>query len=327
MKMRNDIDSIIKLLSEIQSYQEICIISHINPDGDSLGSLLSLGLALSQLKENGLTLALADEIPLSYKFLPQVDLIQDIDNTKYYNLLITLDCADKYRTGLDDTFLKNNVGKIINIDHHISNTIFGDFNLVDTKSSSTGEIVYKLLTNMKLLITKDIATCIYVALSTDTGSFKYDNTSSKTHLVASELIDVGIDTDWINTELYQSRSLEKTQLLIESLQTMELFDNNRIGIAILTKDMFINTNAKIHDADSIVEFICDIKSVKVACILKEFDNNIIKVSLRSKYDIDVAQIAMIFGGGGHSKASGCTIYENIEKAKFLILDTIKSNLR
>lgn len=325
--MTNDFNSISRVLSKIDAYQEICIISHVNPDGDSLGSLLSLGLALGQLKENGLTLALDDEIPSSYEFLPQIDLIKAIDTTKHFNLLITLDCADKTRTGLDDSFLKNNVDTIVNIDHHISNTKFGDFNLVDTDSSSTGEIVYKLLTNMKLNISKDIATCIYVALSTDTGSFKYDNTSSKTHLVASELIDSGIDINWINTELYQNRSLEKTRLLIESLKTMELYENNKIGIAIITKEMFNNTNANIHDADSIVEFIRDIDTVKVACILKEFDTNITKISLRSKYDIDVAKIAISFGGGGHTKASGCTICESIEKAKLLVLDKIKDSLR
>jgi len=325
--MNSDFNSVKDILLQIQNYQEVCIISHVNPDGDSLGSLLSLGLALGKIKHSGLTLALADEVPNSYAFLPKIDLIKMIDSRKHYDLLICLDCADINRTGLDNSFLENNVDAVVNIDHHVSNTKFGEFNLIDDSLSSTGELVYKLIKNMKIELTKDIATCLYVAISTDTGSFKYDNTSAQTHLVIAELINAGIDIGLINIELYQKRSLERTKLFIESLKTMELHSDNEIGFATITKEMLIKTEAKIQDAESIVEFIRDINSVKVAFILKEIEENVTKISLRSKCSIDVSEIAVSFGGGGHAKASGCTINVNLDKAKKLILDKIMDNYR
>lgn len=324
--MNNSLDSINEVLLRVHSYEKVCLISHIHPDGDSLGSLLSLGLALMQVKDTNLTIALSDEIPPSFNFLPGIDFIQKIDSSKHFDLLITLDCADKDRIGVDDSFLEENVDIIMNIDHHTSNTRFGSLNLVIENASSTGEIVYELIKNMDINITPDIATCLYVALSTDTGSFKYDNTSYKTHLIVSELIKIGIDTGNINIELYQNRSLGRTKLFIESLNTLQLFENNSIGIVTVTKEMIKRNNATIQDADSIVEFIRDIDCVEVACILKEVDENVIKIGLRSKRQVNVSEIAKAFYGGGHIKAAGCTIYDNVDNAKALILNKIKSEL-
>ena len=325
--MNNSLITISEMLLKEHEYKEVCLISHIHPDGDSLGSLLSLGLALKQIKDKNMTLALSDEIPPNFNFLPGIDLIQKIDNSKHFDLLIALDCADKDRIGVDANFLEKNVDIIMNIDHHISNTRFGDYNLIVENASSTGEIVYQLIRNINLIITPDIATCLYTAISTDTGSFKYDNASYETHLIISDLIKTGIDIGNINIELYQNRSLEKTKLFIESLNTLQLFHNNKIGIVTVTKEMFNRNNAKIQDADSIVEFIRDIDCIEVACILKEVEENVVKVGLRSKRQVNVAAIARVFYGGGHVKAAGCTIHDNVDNARSLILNQITSELR
>ncbi len=308
-------------ISKIEECKRICIISHVNPDGDSIGSLLGLGIALKRDNEKDIRLALVDDIPNEYKFLPRIDYLQNIDNNDKFDLLITLDCSDLNRLG-SCKYVSDNSSYIINIDHHKSNDYFGDINIVDSKASSAGELVFKLLKNMNTDIDKEIATCLYVSISTDTGSFKYDNTSSFTHNVAAELLEKDINKNEITTQIYQNRSLSKTKLFIKSINSMEMYLNNKIGVVIVTQDMLKSCDADIKDVDGIVEFVRDISSVEVACILKELDSNEIKVGLRSKTDIDVAEICEKFRGGGHAKASGCTIFGNVNNAKKQLIEEI-----
>lgn len=325
MKILNN-DSLREAIDKIKKSNSICLISHINPDGDSIGSLLGLGIALSHFKDKKITLAKVDEIPKEYKFLPKIDFIQEVDENEVFDLVITLDCGDLFRLGRSK-HITDNTDFIINIDHHKSNDFFGDINIVDSNMSSTGELVYYLLREMDLDINTDIATSLYVSISTDTGSFKYDNTSPSTLEVAAELLRKGIDINKITTEIYQSKSLVKTKLLVRSLSDMEMHLDNKIGIAVVTKDMIEECNATIQDVDGIIESIRDIDGVEVACILKEVDQEEIKVGFRSKRDIDVARIAEIFRGGGHKKASGCTVYKRMEEAKKEVIDEIIKTFR
>jgi phosphoesterase RecJ-like protein len=319
-------ESIEKLKDLIMKSESICIISHILPDGDSIGSVLAFGMALRSIKGNQVIMAVNDDIPDIYKFLPGIGQMETINNEDKFDLLITLDCSDLDRLG-DKKILVENVKEIVNIDHHISNVNFGDLNIVDSKAAATGEIIYKILEEMNIDITKEIATCIYVAISTDTGSFKYENTSPATHSIASKLLEKGIDLNRITTEIYQSRPLAKTRLLIKSLNTLELYCNGKIGVVSITKEMLNKTGTNINDADGIVEFVRDIHTIEVACILKEIETNEIKVGLRSKKYVDVAEIAKYFNGGGHIRASGCTIKNDLESTKNIILTKIKEYIR
>jgi len=315
-----------EFLSLIAHSTDICITSHVNPDGDSIGSVLALGLALMKNGYNNITLFIPDEIPSNLSFLPGVELIKKELHAEKIQTLIALDCGDLERIGLNKETLKS-VDSIINIDHHITNTKFGDLNYINPLSSSTGEMVFEILESMKISIDKDIATSLYVAISSDTGSFKYDNTTPDTHLIASKLLSIGLDINLININLYQSRSIEKTKLLILSLNTMEILEEGKIAIVVVTKQMLQSCNATTSDADNIIEFIRDIDGVEVACILKEVEENILKVGLRSKNFADVSVIAKKFNGGGHRKASGCTIYASIKEGKNLVLKEIKNALR
>ncbi|KNF08864.1 bifunctional oligoribonuclease and PAP phosphatase NrnA [Gottschalkia purinilytica] len=308
------------ILEKIKTSDKIYIMSHIDPDGDSIGSILGLGLSLNRILNKDINIAVNDDIPSNFEFLP-IKHIGKINSNDKIDLLITLDCADIGRLGFEEDFL-NNIKYIINIDHHVTNTNFGDINIVNHNASSTCEVVYELLEEMNIGLTVDIATCLYVGISTDTGSFKYGNTSSRTHLIASNLLEKGIDIGKINTELYQKRSVGRTKLLMESLNNLELLNNDKVAIVSLTSDMFDRCNSSKKDADSIVDFIRDISTVEVACVLKEVDYEKIKISLRSKEYVDVSKIATEFEGGGHSKASGCTIFSNIEEAKEKILKKI-----
>ena len=254
-------------------------------------------------------------------FRSGLDLFVEPDLNEDVDLFISLDSSDLDRLGAGkEIAAKSN--KLINIDHHITNGNFGDINIVDPSASATGELIYHLLKDYNLEIDKDIATCLYAAISTDTGSFMYDSTTKETHLIAADLIDKGIDKNSIIVNLYQNRSIERTNLFIKALNTLEFHCNNNVGFVFVTQEMLKECNASMEDAEGIVSYIRDIEGIEVACIFKEHKEDEIKLSIRSKAIVDVSKICMEFNGGGHKRAAGCTIYDNIVAAKEKILGKI-----
>lgn len=308
-----------KAIEQINLSNEIYLTSHVNPDGDNIGSLLALYLALKKINKS-VNVIKTDEIPSDYLFLPCTDVIKPYD-LEEIKLLMVLDCSDIQRLGSNENLISRSK-TIINIDHHVSNTSFGNYNIVRDKAAATGELIYELIVKMGIEIDKDIATCLYTAISTDTGSFMYDSVSTKTHEIISELFKSGIDAGSINRKLYQNRSMERTNLFINSFSTLKNYSDNTIATVIVTQDMLNNANAKMEDTEGIISFIRDIDTVEVACLLKESKENEIKVSLRSKEYVDVAKICATFNGGGHVRAAGCTIYTNIIEAEKLIVEQI-----
>lgn len=320
--MINNIEDLFDLaIEQINESKNIYIVSHVQPDGDNIGSILALWMALRNIKEKVFILK-SDDIPSDFLFLPNIDMIHDYNNDEEIDLLITLDASDEGRLGQNKTLL-NKAKVVINIDHHISNNNFGHINIIDSNASATGELVYKLISKMNIPIDKDIASCIYTAISSDTGSFMYDNTSAETHKIAAELLKVGIDKSSININLYQNRSMERTILFIKALETLNLYFDNKVAIVKVTQDMVEKSNAKMEDTEGIVSFIREIAPVEVAIILKEFKEEEIKVSMRSKRLIDVSQICASFGGGGHIRAAGCTINSPMPVAEELILNQLE----
>lgn len=318
-----DIFTDIDLFKEkINQYENIVLTAHVNPDGDSIGSTLALANFIKNNMKKNVNIVIEDNIPSNFKFLPGVDLITPkADNIGKVDLLITLDCGSLDRLAIEKSIVEN-ADYIINIDHHVTNTKFGDINFVDYDASSTGEVIYQLIKKMNYEISLEIATCIYVSISTDTGSFKYTNTTSKTHAIVSNLLKLGVDLETINIEIYQNRSLEKTKLLIAGMNNLTLLKNNTVGIVAVDSEILEACGAKTQDSEIIVDFIRNIDVVNLACVLRPIDEHSTKVSLRSKKDIDVSKIALVFGGGGHAKASGCTINSNVGKAKETIINEI-----
>lgn len=310
----------LEALELIKKSDNIFICSHVQPDGDNIGSTLALAMAIKKINDK-VKVIKVDDIPTDFRFLPNVNMFDEHDLNQPVDLFISLDSSDVERLGIGKEFLLK-ANKVINIDHHITNDNFGDINIVSPSSSSTAEIVYNIIKNMSIDIDKDIATCLYTGISTDTGRFMYSNTTYETHLIVAELMKMGIDVDYINVNIYESRSIERTKLFIEALNNLELYLDGKIGLAYVTREMIKNNNAKMEDTEGIISFIRDIDSIEVACLLKEIDDKEIKVSLRSKREIDVSKIAIKFHGGGHTKAAGCTIYENIDDAKDIILNEI-----
>ena len=320
--MKNSIENAIDL---IKTNDNIFIVSHISPDGDNMGSSLALMWALEKKNKN-VTVLESDLIPDDFKFLPGSDSIKPYnENLGDIDLLIALDCGDEERLGLNKELLERS-NKVLNIDHHVSNTNFGDVNVVDPDASATGELVYELVKAMDISIDKNIAENLYTAISTDTGSFKYDSTTSKTHRIVAELLDTGIDKNKININIYENMSFSKMNLLREAFKTLETFKGKRIATMEVTQDMLSETETSMEDAEGIISFIRNLDTVEVAVLLKERKEKSIKVSLRTKKDVDASKICKIFGGGGHKRAAGCTINEELNRAKELIVKAIDKEM-
>lgn len=296
----------------------IYIASHLNPDGDNLGSITGMYSALVEYGKC-VHLIIDDEVPVAERFLPNIDKsVNSSTLTKNPDLFITLDCADIDRLSLGSKELFLSAKNTINIDHHSTNTMFADVNIVDTKSPATGETLFGTLKEANIPLNKDSATSLYTAISSDTGSFKYDSVRKSTFLIAAELLDFNININEVAVNLYQNRSLAKTNLLIKAMNTLELYSDGKIGIVCITDKDIEECNADKSDADGIVEFVRDIDTVELAILLKE-KSDCVRLSTRSKSYIDVTKIAGKFNGGGHIRASGATINLPINKAKEEVL--------
>lgn len=309
----------------IHKSENIFIASHINPDGDNIGSILALGLGLNKSSKN-INILKTDKIPKDFYFLPGIDLIKEYkDNIKSDDLFIVMDSSDEDRLGELKGLLEI-TPNIINIDHHVSNTNFGKINIVDTKAAATGEIVFNFLKYMDIELDKDIATNLYTAISTDSGSFKYESVTSETHTIAAKLLELGIDHSAININLYEKMSIERFKLNNKLLSNVKFYNNGKIAIAKATEKILEETGTTMEDTDSIVSILRQIDTVEVAGLLKEFASQEIKVSLRSKEYVDVSSICDTFGGGGHIRAAGCKIEKDIDMAEDVLIKEINKNL-
>lgn len=308
------------VITEIEKAKSIYLASHVQPDGDNIGSLLALGLALKKMNKNVFMLK-TDNIPKDFMFLPNIDLIKEYDESDI-DLFIALDSSDEERLGSNKELLQK-ANNIINIDHHLSNTNFGDINIVDSYAAATCEIVFKLIKKMGIEIDKDIATCLFTGISTDTGSFMYENANEETHLIAAELIRIGIDKQEININIWQNKSLINTKLFIKTLETLKTYFDDKVAIVEVTRDNLRSIGASMEDSEGVVSFVRDIEGVEVSIMLKEFEENEIKVSMRSKRYVDVSKVCSLFGGGGHKKAAGCTINSNLKEAKKDLIEALE----
>jgi phosphoesterase RecJ-like protein len=217
---------------------------------------------------------------------------------------------------------------IINIDHHISNINFGKFNWVEPDISSAGEMVYDLFRAFKLKIDMEEAVSLYTAIMTDTGSFRYSNTSSKTHRIIAELIDIGIKPYEMHTKIYETSSIQDTNLLGEALQTMKLTEDGKVAWLWVTKDMLKKTKASLEGTEGIINFARSIGGVEIAILFRETGTDErVKVSFRSKGKVDVNKLAGVFNGGGHPTASGCSVFGKFEDVEKKVLDTAKEMVK
>lgn len=314
-----------KIANAISKSGDIALLPHVAADGDALGSSFALALAISRMGKN-VKVLLEEDIPFTYGFLPGIELSEVYQyGDRQYDTMIAVDCGDLGRLGKRaDIFEGARI--TANIDHHPTNTGFAVHNFVDTGAAATSEIIYKLLGLLSIKIEKDIATCLYVAIATDTGSFRYSNTTSVTHELAAELLRAGVDVAVISQKVFDATSFEKVKLISEAINTLELFENGKIAVMAISNELIKKSGAKEEDCDGIINTARNIRGVEVAAMLRQLDNSEIKVNLRSNLTFDVSAIASLYKGGGHKKAAGYTTSGTLENAKKRLLEDIREVL-
>jgi phosphoesterase RecJ-like protein len=295
-----------RILEQIREKEMFCVAGHLRPDGDCVGSQLGLALAL-RAEGKKVVVWNEDSVPLKYKFLDLDGLFQKPRPGQRFDCVIATDCASFERMGAVGASVSER-DLLINIDHHESNTRYGDVNWVSPREPSSGELIFRLLKVARWPITKQIADCLFTAVSTDTGSFQYATTRPGTFHTGAELVTRGADLAKICNEVYQSYPVSRARLLKHVYSKFRLTDNDRIAYFWLKKADLARTGADSNDTEGLIDHIRAIEPVIVACVFEEIEPELTRISLRSKSDqVNVSEICGQFGGGGHSAAAGARI--------------------
>jgi len=295
--------SALKILEEIRQHRSICVVGHIRPDGDCIGSQLALTLAL-QTQGLDVTCWNQDPVPPKLRFMDPKGILQVPTEGKAFDCVIAVDAASFERLGTAAAATENSK-VLINIDHHPSNTRYGDLNWIASQASSSGEMIFQLIKAARWTLSAEMADCLFTAISTDTGSFQYPSTSPDTFETAGELVKKGADIAHICDEVYQSYSLSRVRLLKRVYNQFKLTEENRIAYLWLKKSDFAKSGATREDTEGLIDHIRAIEPVVVACLFEEIEPGEVRISLRSKHpEVNVNEIAKQFGGGGHKAASG-----------------------
>ncbi|HAP32462.1 MAG TPA: bifunctional oligoribonuclease/PAP phosphatase NrnA [Firmicutes bacterium] len=290
----------------LHAHENVYILTHILPDGDAIGSALAWGTALRHHGKK-VRIFCPGVVPRKYAFLPGVVAIENqFPANLPLGLVFVLDCGDLER--LD--YMKERVQSgltIVNIDHHATNNYFGDYNIVDKSAAATGEMIYQLIQENNLLLSKEISLCLYVAIASDTGSFKYANTTPRVLKIASLLLENGVDPSLVSQKIFDEYPLSTVFLLRDTLNTLQLDQSLRIAWMSLHEDLLESYGAKEEELEGFVNYGKNINGVEVGIFFYHTRNGETKVGFRSKAVVDVGAVAASFGGGGHPRAAGCTI--------------------
>ena len=312
-------------VAALRGGEAIAMASHINPDGDSLGSLLGLAMALSRAgKKVYPGLPEPWKYPPQYLFLPGRELLLDPSQLEEApELFIALDCSNAERLG-ELREKAQAASLLINIDHHEDNSLFGGINVVDKEASSTSEIVYRALKAAGWSPpTPAEATCLYTGLVADTGRFRHHNTSASAFAVAGELVQAGADIFRVGDELYGSQSLAYTRLLGRVLQRAEIVERHAFAYSYITRRDLAETGATLPETEDMIDHLRALRQTRVVALFKELPDGKVRVSLRSRDGFEVGPIARLLGGGGHALAAGYTSASGIEASLGGLLEMLE----
>ncbi len=301
--------------------KEVFLATHTNPDGDAIGSLLAMGMVLEALNKT-VTLFNESQIPAVYRFLPTIERITNEvnGNAGEYDTAVILDCGNLGRIGRGAAMAAE-IPVLINIDHHVTNTGFGDYQHIDIDACASAEIVYQLIGALKVPITLDMATVIYTAILTDTGSFRFSNTNRAAFKICEKMIGLGVKPHKIAQHVYGQYSMGRIKLLNLALDSIEISKNGKLSMMLLTQEMLSKTGTYPEDGDGLINYAKRIQDIKVAVLIQEQKNGTnstatpYHISLRSDGSVDVAAIASAFGGGGHSSAAGFSVKSTLPELK------------
>jgi phosphoesterase RecJ-like protein len=322
------------LRSAIDSSSDVVLATHIHPDADALGSLLGLAGILEQAGKRVLRYV-EEPIPAVYRFLPGAEqlvwgvagLSEFVRNSGQRIMAISLDCGDRQRLGKSGPKLMQ-IRPFAVIDHHLGNNGFGDLAWIEPRRSSTGEMIFDLAKRLGLPLTAEAAVCLYAAIVSDSGSFRYDSTTSHTFRVAAELVDAGADPYAVAGWLYDHGSFERLQLLQGVLAGMEQYAGGSVAVIRVSQQDLARTGTTIEDTEGLINLPRTVASVKVVALLKQTETDLVSVSLRAKGDCNVAAVAARFGGGGHRNAAGFRMPTgDIDKVVTKLLPAIEKQLQ
>jgi phosphoesterase RecJ-like protein len=295
-----------RIIDEIRASDSVCVVGHVRPDGDCIGSQLALAMALRN-QDKKVKCWNEDPLPRKLAFLDVDRLLTPPEPGHQFDCVVATDSASFERLGIVGKCIQNRK-RFINIDHHESNTRYADVNWVSATQPSTGELIFRLLRSANWAVTPPISDCLFTAISTDTGSFQYPSTRPGTYYVAGKLVERGADLAKVCNEVYQSFPLSRVRLLQHLYNHFRLAHNDQIAYFWLKKADYERTGAQPDDAEGLIDHIRAIEPVVVACVFEEIEPELTRVSLRSKSEkVNVSDIAGQFGGGGHPAAAGARI--------------------
>ena len=319
-------NSLNEIAAAVKGVKRPLLCGHVSPDGDCLGSALALALALKKLGKE-VVVAGPDPVPELYGFLPLADSFQ-VGNPPAgdFDALLTVDCPEPHRLGRAYQDLPGKFPLVLSLDHHPSRKPYGTYNYIDLKAAAVGEIIYDLLPLIGVELDVDIAICLYTAILTDTGSFQYENTTAGTHRRMIGLLQTGAPLDRVNTLVYEEKPLAAHLLLREALKTLELSADGKIAWLMISRETLQVAGAKDEHSDGIVNAARSIKGVEIAILFHQQPDGRVKVSFRSKHTANVGLLAEKFGGGGHRRASGCHLDDDLALVKEKVLAAAQASV-
>jgi phosphoesterase RecJ-like protein len=317
-------ETIHKILAEIHRNTSFLLTTHEGPDGDAVGSSLALASFLRKIGKD-VCVHYRDPVPDLYAFLPGADSVCPHIPDRDFDVAFVLDIGELRRAG--DEFCRfSRIGTIINLDHHLTCEEFGAYNLIDSSAAATGVLVYRILAAHGYVIDFETALCLYVAIITDTGSFRYSNANREAFTIAGEMIECGVNAWDVAEQLYENQPHSRLVLLGHALPTLELLKNGMVATVTVTLDMYAATGADAELTDGFINYPRSIKGVEVAIFFRQLEERKYKVGFRSKGKVNVAAFSAALGGGGHHNAAGCTVEGTLDEVKVRVYAVMEAGL-
>ena len=312
------------ILEEVKKANTIVILTHENPDGDAIGSSLATYMILKSLGKE--VDVIIPEYPRVFNFLPCVDEIKKESSIENYDLAISVDCATMNLLNGFGKYFENAKVKVT-IDHHSTNTMYGDYNYINPDSPACAQVLLSILEYFDVEITKEVGTCLIAGIITYTGGFQYQSTNSETFEFASDLLKKGVNISDVYKKTMNTKSKSSFELRKIAMNRMEFFEDSKISFTYITKQDVESVNGETGDCEGIVEEARSIEGVEVAIFIKEAKTNGYKCSLRSNDYVNVSDVCMMFGGGGHFHAAGCKMNLPLEQVKERIINQVKMYIK
>lgn len=315
-----------EIAQALEKHRRIMVTSHVNPDGDSISSQLALASMLKTLGKQ-VSIINQDPVPERYRFLPGWESISNKMETPNVTAVCVVDCANPERIGKAAELITPATMELIVIDHHVSNDGFGHIQYIDTQASSTCELVYRISQKLGVKLNAEQATILLSGIMTDSGGFRYSNTSPVTLRTAALLMESGAELAWISEQLYFQQPLRHLKVLGQLFSDLKTAANGKVSWVALTQEIARKHGFDINDSEEFVSHVLSVKGAEVGLLFKEQGNGIVRISFRSKGRVDVNRLAALFGGGGHIQAAGARLNTTLDDAVQKVVQMVEAELR